>query len=216
MIHWSGHGHLNLLELARAGGGKDHLSGGKLLDLCGGRIPRLVFLSACHSGDILRVRDWNDFFAVAQGREPGARGADAGDNRDIALDERPGYTGTAHALLQRGVPSVVAMRYAVGDEYARDLGVEFYRALLAHSAPKSAADALTLARQRLRDPRKHDLARYDVCDHATPVLYGGEPGLRLPTGRSPALDTRDPRLHRIAELTSAEHRHFVGRLLMLS
>ncbi len=48
-------------------------------------------------------------------------------------------TGTAHALLQGGVPSVVAMRFAVGDDSARDLAVEFYRALLADARPKNAA-----------------------------------------------------------------------------
>src|SRR5207249_4247158 len=78
--------------------------------------------------------------------------------------------------------------------------------------PKSAAAALTMARQSLLDPQKHDRARYDVCDHATPVLYGAEqPGLALQQGRSPGLDTRDRRLHRIAELTTAGHEHFVGR-----
>ena len=74
IVHWSGHGHLNLLELAKAGGGHDHLSGEELLDLftdAGGFIPRLFFLSACHSGDILRVKDWNEFMAVAQGKTPG-------------------------------------------------------------------------------------------------------------------------------------------------
>ena len=104
------------------------------------------------------------------------------------------------------------MRYAVGDDYARDLGVEFYRALLAHAQPKTAAAALTMARQSLLDPKKHDPARYAVCDHATPVLYGAEqPGLCLQKGRSPGLDTRNPRLHPIAELTTAGHEHFVGR-----
>ena len=215
VVHWSGHGHLNLLELAKAGGGSDHLSGDQLLDLfseSGGFIPRLVFLSACHSGDILRVKDWKDFLALAEGKERGAKQTQADDAKDIPFEEQPGYTGTAHALLQRGVPSVVAMRYAVGDEYARDLGVEFYRALLAHTNPKTAAAALTMARQSLLDPDKHDRARYTVCDHATPVLYGAEqPGLTLSPGRSPALDTRDPRLHRITELTAAGHAHFVGR-----
>ena len=75
IVHWSGHGHLNLLELAKAGGGSDRLSGQELLDLCGGFIPRLFFLSACHSGDILRVKDWKDFLAVAQGQEPGTKQA---------------------------------------------------------------------------------------------------------------------------------------------
>ena len=215
IVHWSGHGHLNLLELAKPGGAQDFLSGEELLDLfirAGGFIPRLFFLSACHSGDILRVQDWNDFLAVAQGKEPGTKDTPASDTKDIPLDERPGYTGTAHALLQGGVPSVVAMRYAVGDDYARELGVEFYRALLAHAQPKTAAAALTMARQSLLDPHKPDHARYDVCDHATPVLYGAEqPGLTLQKGRSPGLDTRNPRLHQIAELTTAGHEHFVGR-----
>ncbi|MGH8591991.1 MAG: CHAT domain-containing protein, partial [Gammaproteobacteria bacterium] len=215
IVHWSGHGDRNLLELAKTGGAQDHLSGEDLLDLfvkAGGFLPRLCFLSACHSGDILRVKDWNDFLAVAEGKEPGTKDAPASETKDMALDRQPGYTGTAHALLQGGVSSVVAMRYAVNDDYARDLGVEFYRALLAHPQPKTAAAALTMARRSLLDPKKHDPVHYFVCDHATPVLYGAEqPGLCLPKGRSPALDTRDPRLHAIAELTTAGHEHFVGR-----
>ena len=128
IVHWSGHGHLNRLELAKPGGAQDLISGKDLLDLftrAGGFFPSLFFLSACHSGDILRVQDWNDFLAVAQGKEPGTKDTPASEMKDIPLDERPGYTGTAHALLQGGVSSVVAMRYAVGDEYARELAVEF-------------------------------------------------------------------------------------------
>ncbi|MEK6405602.1 MAG: tetratricopeptide repeat protein [Acidobacteriota bacterium] len=204
---------MNLLELAKPGGASDHLSGDELLDVftkAGGFIPCLFFLSACHSGDILRVKDWDAFLAVAQGKQPATK--DTAATKEIPLDKPTGYTGTAHALLQGGVSSVIAMRYAVGDEYARELGVEFYRALLAHSQPKSAAAALTMARQSLLDPNKHDRARYDVCDHATPVLYGtDDPGLKLQKGRSPGLDTRNPRLHQIAELTTAGHEHFVGR-----
>jgi hypothetical protein len=215
IVHWSGHGHLNRLELAKPGGAQDFLSGEELLDLfirAGGFIPRLFFLSACQSGDILRVKDWNDFLAVAQGQEPGTKDTPVSDTRDIPLDQRPGYTGTAHALLQGGVSAVVAMRYAVGDDYARELAVEFYRALLAHAQPKTAAAALTMARQSLLDPHRPGYACYDVCDHATPVLYGAEqPGLTLQQGRSPGLDTRNPRLHQIAELTTAGHEHFVGR-----
>lgn len=213
VVHWSGHGHMNLLELCKPDGAPDHLAGQEVLDLlndAGGVLPGLFFLSACHSGDILRVKDWADFLAVAQGKEPGTK---AGDTKDLDLKEQPGYTGTAHALLQGGVPSVVAMRYAVGDEYARELAVEFYRALLAHAQPKNVAAALTMARQAMLDPKKHDLARFSVCDHATPVLYGEEeqPGLTLAKGRSPALNPRNPRLHSIAELTTAGHEHFVGR-----
>ena len=185
VVHWSGHGHMNLLELCKPGGAPDHLSGQELLDLfndAGGFLPRLFFLSACHSGDIVAVKDWNDFIAVAQGKKPRFRDVEP---RQLDLTTPPGYTGTAHALLQGGVPSVVAMRYAVGDDYARELGVEFYRALLAHAQPKNAAAALTMARHALRDGANHDRVRFDACDHATPVLYGEEqPGLTLVTGRS--------------------------------
>ena len=128
IVHWSGHGHLNQLELAQPGGDHDQLSGQELLDVfveAGGFMPRLFFLSTCYSGDILRVKDWDDFLAVAQGQELDTKQSRATDNpeatvtKDIPLAESPGYTGIAHALLQGGVPSVVAMRYAVGDEWRR-------------------------------------------------------------------------------------------------
>lgn len=212
IVHWSGHGHMNLLELCLPSGASDHLSGAELLEIfteAGGLLPRLFFLSACHSGDILRVKDWNDFLAVAQGQEPGTREA---DTKDLDLKDPPGYTGTAHALLQGGVPSVVAMRYAVGDDYAREVALAFYRALLAHAQPKSVAAALTMARQALRDANQHRPTQFSACDHATPVLYGEEqPGLNPANGRSPALNPRNPRLHTVHELTTAEHAYFVGR-----
>lgn len=212
VVHWSGHGNLNLLELAKPGGAKDLISGQELLGFftdAGGFLPRLFFLGACHSGDILRVKDWNDFLAVAQGKEPETRQA---QTRDFDLKEQPGFTGTAHALLQGGVPSVVAMRYAVGDDYARELAVEFYRALFAHAQPKSAAAALTMARRSMLDGERHELAHFAFCDHATPVLYGAEqPGLTLVAGVSPAKFSRDRRLHQITELSTAGHEHFVGR-----
>jgi len=212
VVHWSGHGHMNLLELCKPGGASDQLSGNELLDLfneAGGFLPRLFFLSACHSGDILRVKDWNDFLAVAQGKERSTKEA---STKELDLSEQPGYTGTAHSLLQGGVPSVVAMRYAVGDDYARELAVEFYRALLAHAQPKNVAAALTMARQVMLDGKRHDIARFDICDRATPVLYGEEqPGITLVKGRSPELNPRNPRLHQIVELSTAGHEHFVGR-----
>jgi hypothetical protein len=212
VVHWSGHGHMNLLELSKPGGASDRLSGGELLDIfndAGGFLPRLFFLSACHSGDILRVKDWSDFLAVAQGKEPGTKES---ISKDIDLKVQPGFTGTAHALLQGGVPSVVAMRYAVGDDYARELSVEFYRALLAHTLPKDVAAALTMARRAMLDPSKQPAAHFAACDHATPLLYGEQQlGITLIDGRGPECNPRNPRLHNIAELTTADHMHFVGR-----
>lgn len=212
VVHWSGHGNLNLLELSKPGGASDRLTGEQLLALftkAGGFLPQLFFLSACHSGDILRVKDWNDFLTIAKGKEPGKKDVEA---KDLDLKEPSGYTGTAHALLQGGVPSVVAMRYAVGDEYARELTVEFYRALFAHAQPKNAAAALTMARQSLLDRKKPYFTHFAVCDHATPLLYGAEqPGLTLVKGQSPEHNPHNPRLHQIVELTMAGHENFVGR-----
>jgi len=77
IVHWSGHRHLNLLELAKPGGAKDHLSGEALLDLftrAGGFIPRFFFLSACHSGDILRVKGLERFSRRGPGQGVGHEG----------------------------------------------------------------------------------------------------------------------------------------------
>lgn len=44
-----------------------------MLDLfkrAGGLVPRLVFLSACHAGDFVRMRDWDDFRSAAAGQAP--------------------------------------------------------------------------------------------------------------------------------------------------
>lgn len=208
VVHWSGHGHRNLLQLCRPDGASDLLSGGELLKLfldAGGYLPQVMFLSACHSGDILRVEDWPAFIALAQGQKPGNEALPV---KELDLEHNPGFTGTAHALLQGGVPTVVAMRYAVGDDYARELAVEYYRALLAHPQPKTTDMALTLARQKLQKSNGH----HALCDHATPVLYGEiQPVLARSKGRSSGLNSHDPLLHRIHELSPAAHTHFVGR-----
>ena len=60
---------------------------------------------------------------------------------------------------------------------------------------------------------KHDGCPF--CDlrsrHARASTARKQSGLTLPKGRSPALEPRNPRLHQIAELTTAGHQHFVGR-----
>ncbi len=217
IVHWSGHGHRNLLELAGTDEGQDLLTGEELVELlidAGGFKPQLFFLSACHSGDAVRITDWASFQAVAAGREPErSAGVQETGLRD-ELEETTGYTGTAHALLRAGVPSVVAMRYSVGDDYARDLAVDFYRATLAAKNPASVAEALNLSRKRLRKAGLGDEARnYAACDYATPVLYGlADPPLPLPKGKSEYKNRRDPLLGaRIAELDIRSHPYFVGR-----
>jgi len=222
IVHWSGHGAMNALELARPDGLSDDLSGKDLIDFfheTGTFLPRLVYLSACNSGEIAEIRNWNDFLAVARHDQPGSpdKTLSPTATRDIPIKQEPGYAGIALTLLMDGVPSVVAMRYSVGDDYARELGIEFYRLLLAHAQPKPVASALAMARRAIRNPNQHQQAQFAACDHATPVLYGAEqPGLPLINGRSDGLVVRRLRLHQIAELTVAEHAHFVGRAWQLA
>ncbi len=219
VIHWSGHGHRDLLELYGGDGEPDLLSGEDLvglIDRAGGFVPRLVFLSACLSGSTMRVTDREALARALEeaarraageapagtetggprpaARQSGERAADAGEEPGEpaeALERQSGYTGTALALRRAGVPQVIAMRYEVGDPYARDLAERFYRRLLADAAPKAADLALALARRELYDD---PAPGHDVLDHATPMFLGPA-GLALaaPRGRSPALARRRPR-----------------------
>jgi hypothetical protein len=163
-VHWSGHGHHNALDLP--GEPNNRITGDELVNLfieAGGFIPQLFFLSACHSGSMVRVTDWQSLQAAlereetrqGQGTAPAEadRAGHVSANRQLAdaYQEPSGYTGTALALLKAGVPQVVAMRYAVGDEYARQLGCAFYRRLLADADPSAADEALATARSDVLD-----------------------------------------------------------------
>ncbi len=204
IVHWSGHGTQNQLELASPGGAKDSISGDELVRLfndAGGFLPKLVFLGACQSGDSLQPRGWRDFFSIAQGNDRPI---------NTSTGRSPGAAGIAYALLNGGIPSVVAMRFAVNDDYARELAVRFYRGLLADVRPKDAAAALNQARKELAN--RANTFGFSMGDHATAVLYGVEqPGLTLITGLSPGTRAQSNRLHQIAELSSISHEHFVGR-----
>jgi tetratricopeptide (TPR) repeat protein len=194
VVHWSGHGYHNLLELLGEAGKPDRLTGAALVDLfaeAGGFIPQLVFLSACLSGTLVGVRDWATLEAALREGQSGVRKAEPKPEKiEQLIAEPPGYTGTALALLGAGVPQVVAMRYEVGDAYARDLAGLFYRRLLADSQPKAPAIALSMARGELL---KRQAADHDPVDHATPLLFGRAAGpLPVPAGRSAASRTRWP------------------------
>ena len=193
VVHWSGHGHHNLLELVGEDGRQDLLTGAGLVEIfaaAGGFIPQLVFLSACLSGTLVGVRDWAALEAALRHSEADTPKVEP-ERVEKLIEEQPGYTGTALALLGAGVPQVVAMRYEVGDAYARDLADLFYRRLFADAQPKAPASALAVARKELLD---RQAAEHDVVDHATPLLFGrvADP-LPAPKGRSDALVFRRPR-----------------------
>ncbi|MEA2559987.1 MAG: hypothetical protein QOH06_1491 [Acidobacteriota bacterium] len=185
VVHWSGHGHHNVLELVGEDGRQDLLTGAGLVELfegAGGFIPHLVFLSACLSGTLARNREE---------LEAALRQGETATRRSPPEQAEPGYTGTALALLGANVPQVLAMRYEVGDAYALDLAGLCYRRLFADSLPKSPASALAMARRELLDRKAPE---HDVVDHATPLLFGRDAGpLPAPKGRSDALAFRRPR-----------------------
>lgn len=206
IVHWSGHGARNVLELAQEDGQYDDLSGSQLLALfaqAGVALPQMVFLSTSHSGDAVGLRNWDDFFANKSTHE-----ADASPTPHAVFSPENSIGSIARTLIMGGVPSVVAMRYAIGDEYVRELALAFYRALLVNTVPRSVAQALAQARMTLL--KRTDQSHFMPCDHATPLLYGqDQSGLAGSMGRSPALRMRRRSLPPLPELEVQGN--FVGR-----
>lgn len=205
VVHWSGHGRHDGLDLAGEGDARDCLRGAELVELfaaAGGFIPHLVFLSACHSGSALGARDWAKLSAWL--RDAGRGDAAAG-----------GFTGTAFELVRAGVPQVVAMRFEVTDAFARDLAVRFYRGLLGQQKLHAADAALSMARSELSAAAEAGQRGYDVSDVVTPLLFGSE-ALRFEPvpRRSPQLDRARPQpqpLLRGGARVLDEPEGFVGR-----
>lgn len=193
IIHWSGHGHHNALELL--GEPDNRITGESLVELiteAGGFIPQIFFLSACHSGAMLQVKDWQSLQEALK-REERQQGSGAEKPAEKATTEAPetkqlddaienpsGYTGTALALLKTGVPQVVAMRYSVGDEYARRLAVAFYSRLFADREARATGEALAMARADVKKDAEE--TAYHAVDHATPLVFG-QPGVLLDPAR---------------------------------
>ncbi len=107
---------------------------------------------------------------------------------------------------------MIAMRYTVGDDFARELAVRFYDVLFERQRPVSVAHILALARKSLLHDHGQYSSYFAVCDHATPVLYGSDdPGLIFRSGESSAPNTRRKSLKSVAGLPAVGHSTFVGR-----
>src|SRR6185437_4844811 len=162
----------------------------------GGMVPAVMMLAACHSGAVAAPKDW----AELRAKDEGGDGA--------------GLSGVALALLRAGVKQVAAMRWEIGDTYARELAVWFYRRLLADEGQHPVDKALALARGELsRDEVRRE--EYHPVDHATPVVLGAE-AVRFATQkrRSGQMDRQGPRPQPILPSGSREldrPQGFVGR-----
>ena len=148
VVHWSGHGHVDALEIAldrttrsrRRRGSSPGKSCATSLREAGGFIPPVVFLWACHSGSLVNAKDWAALRASLE--DPEGVTKEGTPAMEAILGAPPGLTGTALSLVRAGVKQVVAMRYEVGDTYARRLGKRFYKALLAdRAAPRGGCGA---------------------------------------------------------------------------
>ncbi len=200
-------------------GGKEEISGedlARLFDDAGGFMPQIVFLSACLSGAFVDIRSWADFQAAMLGRRTDGKQTPLPVLPDI-LDNPAGYTGAALALLRAGIPQVIAMRYEVGDMYARRLACEFYKRLLAdpgaEQGNRTTDDALALARADLL--KAPDAARLGAINHATPLMFG-QAGRRLHpvSKRSKQLEKARPQPQPLLPGGSPEldaPRDFIGR-----
>jgi tetratricopeptide (TPR) repeat protein len=216
VVHWSGHGHLDMLELRGEDGSQDLMKGEDLVKLfveAGGFVPQIVLLSACLSGAFVGIRNWEMLRAAMLGQGSGDKSGEARP-LDELLGKATGYTGTALALLRSGVPQVIAMRYEVGDDYARELARWFYKRLLADEGRPETDQALALARgDLLREDR--GAGRFGAVDHATPLIFGQAGRLLEPVGeRSEQMDGVRPRPQPLVTGGSQEldrPDYFVGR-----
>ena len=81
-------------------------------------------------------------------------------------DNRNVWSSVAAALLKAGIPAVVAMQFAIGDQLAVAFSEAFYRALV---AGLSVDEAVALGRQAIR--MKALEGQRDAIDWGVPVLY---------------------------------------------
>ena len=184
VIHWSGHGLRDRLELLGEDGQPELITGEDLVDLirrAGGFIPQLVFLSACLSGAVADIDDMLDSHDRCDGLDGVDSSTDVEDScvagEGEIISDSTGFSGTALALLRVGVPQAVAMRYRVTDSFARELACAFYRRLFADRETRAVEDALHLAR---RDVEKNRVisSRVRTMDRANPIALG-HPGRSL-------------------------------------
>ena len=165
IVHLFAHGHEDLLVLEDDEGQDDEVSGEKIAGLLSGDFaaaPQLVFLTACHSGEIKLKREIADVWQAvrqvqAQTKPDAPVTLEAPEPAAAAL---AAYTGTALAMLRAGVPQVVAMRYTVEERFAFDLAEEFYRYVLLDGMPPALALGRFRAKARKADAlppyRPHD------------------------------------------------------------
>jgi hypothetical protein len=200
VIHFSGHGLPGLLTLEKPDGTADQFSSTELADLLrdAGQRLKLVVLSACHSAaaSIEQTLNWLGIVtraAALPGESERAGGTETSKAAPIV----------ARALISSLGCAVVAMRYAVEDEFAAAFGVQHYDALIERQQLLPRAVQIAVEEALARGPT-------GPLSSATPTLFGASaPDLQLvPPPRQKTFALAETGL----AYFDPEPTHFVGRV----
>jgi CHAT domain len=163
LLHFSGHGLPGSLVLEKADGRPDLISGPEVADLLrqSGRRLKLVMLSSCLSAaaSIDQTLSWL--------RIETARRDDAAPDSTGAEGQEPEAAPTVARALVRALDcAVVAMRYAVEDEFAMVYARNVYEGLFKQGQNLPQATQIAL------DKALSGLNRTGPLSAATPALFG--------------------------------------------
>ncbi|WP_189981853.1 CHAT domain-containing protein, partial [Streptomyces capoamus] len=174
ILHLSCHAAPGMLILEDEHGHADEVDAQRFMGaLPADRGVPLVVLAGCSTARTSVERQ-------AAGDEGEADGTGPADTAD-ADGEGRNRAGLARALLERGVPAVLAMTEAVTDRYATELAADMYRTLARAEHPNPLT-ALSNARRTL-EQRRRELPERDPRagwpEWATPTLFSAGPPLPL-------------------------------------
>ncbi len=203
IVHIGGHGGFAGLTVEDETGGTDDLSTGDLLELLTPQVGRaaLVMLGCCGSGANSAARILGPIFGT-------------GDSwwRSGAQDT-PGEPATAARAYGLAVEvarhlgtTVVAMRFAVDDTFARDYATALYEGLLLHGLTVGEASERALA----RIASSGDADAFGVLGPLTPIVYVSGDAAARPVARA----VTHPALTAVSELPAGSL--FVGRTALLA
>jgi tetratricopeptide (TPR) repeat protein len=204
VVHFSGHGLPGSLILETPEGRADPVSSDDLAELLRlyGRRLKLVVLSACLSAatSIQQTLNW---LGLAEPR----RDATAAPEPSHAVGQAPKAAPTvARALVDHLDCAVLAMRYAVGDEFAMEMAHSLFDGLFRQrqNLPQAVQDALSAA----LEPNGAAPAALSI---ATPALFGAKAAdLQLEPPDQP------PEGYKLPDTGLSEFpgqpEHFVGRV----
>ena len=203
VIHFSGHGQPGALLLERSDGKPDEVSStdlAKLLRQAGGRV-KLVTLSACLSAaaSVAQTLSWLGF------SEGEAAKRDASPAVITEEQDTKAAPTVARALTEALDCAVLAMRYAVEDEFAMNLARELYDRLFRQKQPLPQATRLALASVAGGEGGGPAVGALSA---AAPALFGPRAAdLMLVPPKSTGIDA-DTSLAFVPKLPE----HFVGRV----